>query len=324
MELPDPPHPYAWPRKGNWDPKKWDFKYLFGLGKAYGRFYWAGVKQLYANVKIMFQINSKLNGTFPDAAARYPEVPEKISYNDYEMMMRTKRDMRKSLPFLLILAICGEFTPLVILALGSRVVPGTCVIPKQTLHDQEKIVARDDDYMKEMARILRQSNGDFSNIRSDRGKLIQVQNLMAYRAGLTLFKTPPPIIGRLYFNIRTQRLLAIQAEQLLSVATLVQREGGWSKKSPIDMWEWGTKYGLYQLTQYARQAMAKNQDPVSEKMKQAMLPHFEAEMKSIFHEDWTYIPKRSHCTIALNSPFYNRADSDLRRKKIAQMASQQG
>lgn len=182
------------------------------------------------------------------------------------------------------------------------------------------MIARDDAYMEEMARILRQCSGDFNNIRNDRDKLIQVQNLIAYRAGLTPFKTPPPIIGRLYYSMRTSRLLAIHSEQLLSAATLVEREGGWSKKSPIDVWEWGTKYGLYELTQYARQAIAKNQDPVSDKMKEAMLPHIKAEMKNIFHEDWTYIPRKSHCTLAINSPFYNRADSDLRRKKIEEMA----
>lgn len=324
LKLPEPPHPHAWPRKGNWDPKRWDFKYLFSLGKAYGKFYWTGVKQLYGNVKIMFKINKELNGTFADAAARYAAVPEKISYNDYEMMVRTKRDMRKSIPFLLIFAICGEFTPLVIVAFGSRVVPGTCIIPKQVLQDRKKMLERDDKYMSEVARLLRKCDGDFEKIRLDRGKLVQLQNLMAYQAGLTPFKTPPPIIGGLYWHFRTQKILARHCDEILSAAALVEREGGWSKKSPQDMWEWGNKYGLYRLRQYTRHAMDRNEDPVSEKMKAAMLPHFEAEIRNMLEEDFSYIPRKSHCTIALNSPLYNRPDINLRRKDIQRLAEEQG
>lgn len=323
LELPEPPHPHAWPRKGNWDPKRWDFKYMFALGKAYGKFYWAGVKQLYANVKLMFRINSALSGTFPDAAARYGVVPEGISYNDYQLMVRTKRDMRKSIPFLLVLAICGEFTPLVILVLGSRVVPGTCVIPKQVIQDRKNMLERDDTYMTEVARLLRTSGGDWGNIRTDRKKLIALHNLIAYQAGLTPFKTPLPIVGGLYWQLRTQKNLARHCDDLLSTAVLVQREGGWSYKSPQDMWEWGNKYGLYRLREYTRQAMARDEDPVSEKMKATMLPYFEAEVKNILGEDFSRIPRKSHCTLALNSPLYHRSDTDRRRAQIEKLAEEQ-
>lgn len=321
--LPEPPHPHAWPRKGNWDPKRWDFKYLFSLGKAYGKFYWTGVKQLYGNFKIMFRINKELNGTFPDAAARYAAVPEKISYNDYEMMIRTRRDMRKTIPFLIIFAICGEFTPLVILAFGSKVVPGTCVIPKQVLQDRKKTLERDDTYMKEVAVLLRKNNGDLGHVRGSRKDFIELQNLIAYQAGLTPFKKLPPVIGGLYYHFRTQRNLARHCDELLSVAALVRREGGWAKKSPQDMWEWGNKYGLYRLRQWTRAAMASNEDPVSEKMKKALLPYFEAEVDNIFSEDFRSIPRISHCTIALNSPLYHRPDIDLRNKEVAKLAGLQ-
>lgn len=324
LTLPEPPHPHAWPHKGNWDPKRWDFKYLFSLGKAYAAFYWKGVKQLYSNFKVMHRINRNLHGTFPDAAARYAAVPEKISYNDYEMMARTKRDMRKSIPFLLVFAICGEFTPLVIVALGSRVVPGTCVIPKQTLQDRKKTLERDETYMQEVARMLRKSDGSFERIASDRRTLVELHNLIAYQAGLTPFKTLPPIIGGLYWHFRTQKNLARHCDEILSAAALVQREGGWSKKSPQDMWEWGNKYGLYRLRQFTQKALARNEDPVSEKMKVAMLPYFEAEVRSMLEEDFSSIPRVSHCTVALNSPLYDRPDINLRRTVIEKLATESG
>lgn len=322
LNLPEPPHPYAWPYKGNWSPSKWDFKYLYSLGKAYAAFYWAGVKQLYGNFKIMFKINSRLSGTFPDAAARYAAVPEKISYNDYVMMVRTRRDMRKCIPFLLVFAICGEFTPLVIVALGSRVVPGPCVIPKQTLHDRNKGIERDHVYNQELANLLRQCNGDLAKLGNDRRRVTDIYNLIAWRAGLTPFKKLPPIVGGLYFSLRTQKNLARHCDELLSIANLVQREGGWAKKSPQDMWEWGTKYGMYRLRKFAESAIARNEDPISEKMKAALLPHFEAEVRNMLQEDFSQIPRVSHCSIALNSPLYRRPDIDARNNSIQELASE--
>lgn len=320
LELPEAPHPHAWPYKGNWAPSRWDFKYLFRLGKAYGSFYWTGVKQLVGNFRMMFRINRELNGTFPDAAARYAAVPEKISYNDYELMMRTRRDMRKTIPFLLIFAVFGEFTPLIILAFGSKVVPGTCVIPKQVLQDRKKTLERDDEYMNEVARLMRKYNGDLGQVRNDRQSFIELQNLIAYQAGLTPFKTLPPVVGGLYWHFRTQKNLARHCDHILSAATLVEREGGWSKKSPQDMWEWGNKYGLYRLRQWTREAMERGEDPVSKKMKVALLPHFEKEVQNMFSENYRNIPRVSHCTIALNSPLYHRPDIDLRRKEIERLA----
>lgn len=320
LNLPEPPHPHAWPYKGNWKPSRWDFSYLFKLGKAYGGFYWAGVKQLFRNIKTIYSINRALDGTFPDMAARYAAMPERISYNDYEMMIRTKRDMRKSIPFLLIFAVCGEFTPLVILAFGSKVVPGTCVIPKQVLQDRKKALERDDYFNRQVARMLRESGGVFERMSADRKQMAELYNLIAYSAGLTPFKTLMPVIGDIYYSLRTRRNLARHCDEILSVAALVQREGGWAKKSPEDMWEWGNKYGMYRLRQWTRDAMARDEDPVSQKMKKALLPHFDAEIKSMLGEDFTEIPRASHCMAAFNDPLYKRPDTELRRRAIENIA----
>lgn len=320
LNLPKAPHPHAWPYKGNWKPGRWDFKYIFSLGKTYAAFYWAGVKQFYGNFKMMYRINNRLSGTSPNAAARYVTVAKRISYDDYEMITRTRHDMWKCIPFLLVLAVCGEFTPLVIVALGPSVVPGPCVIPKQVVGHRKKMLERDHIYMQEVSRLLRACDGDFGKIAKDRRKIREMHNLIAYRAGLTPFKKLAPVLGGLYWRFRTQKKLAQHCDEILSVAVLVEREGGWAKKSPQDMWEWADKYGLYRLREFTAGAVARGEDPVSEEMKTSMLPHVEAEVRSMLEEDFTRIPRRSHCTIALNSPLYHRPDIDFRNESIEQMA----
>lgn len=46
------------------------------------------------------------------------------------------------IPFTFMLIICGELTPLVVLALGSAVVPYTCRVPKQFTKDRAQKAAR--------------------------------------------------------------------------------------------------------------------------------------------------------------------------------------
>lgn len=46
------------------------------------------------------------------------------------------------IPFSLMLVICGEFTPLIVLAIGSAVVPMTCRVPAQFAKDRAKQASR--------------------------------------------------------------------------------------------------------------------------------------------------------------------------------------
>jgi hypothetical protein len=54
-----------------------------------------------------------------------------ISRADFQLVRRAAYDVRRMIPFTLLLIICGEFTPLVVLALGDAVTPFTCRVPKQ-------------------------------------------------------------------------------------------------------------------------------------------------------------------------------------------------
>lgn len=318
LSLPEPPHPLAYPSSKSRDPSKWDFKYLFQIGKAYANFYLAGIKNVYANWRTMSAIQKRLNGTTPDTAARYANAQQRISYNEYELLLRTKRDLKKFIPFSLIFAIFGEFTPIAILLFGSKVVPGTCVIPKQVLHDQKKTLEREQTYIEEAAAlVIKHGNGDFDKAFEDHAAVRNLYQLDAYRLGLTPSTSLPPIIGNLYFRFRVQPNLARHGDQILSAASLVTREGGFKIKSPQDMFEWGNKYGLHTLRQWTKQSLEKGEEVVNEQMKVKLLRSFETEIKEILtRPNWVETPIKNHCNFGLNSPLFDRHDCRERRRRI--------
>lgn len=53
------------------------------------------------------------------------------SRSTFQLLNRAAYDVRRMIPFSLILIVFGEFTPLLVLAFGNAVVPFTCRIPKQ-------------------------------------------------------------------------------------------------------------------------------------------------------------------------------------------------
>lgn len=49
----------------------------------------------------------------------------------FQLVRRSARDVRRMIPFTLILIICGEFTPLIVPIFGSAITPATCRVPGQ-------------------------------------------------------------------------------------------------------------------------------------------------------------------------------------------------
>lgn len=307
LDVPEPPHDLAWPSSRSLNPMNWSFKYLFALGKGYLNLFKTGLKNVWKNWKMANQIQTRIGTKKPHEiqdCAIWIDQP-RITYNELELIRRTKRDIRKLPPFALIFAICGEFTPLVILALGSGVLPGTCVIPKQQAQDLQAAFKRYDEWSSRMITLLRQSDSSFKTLleehrkerdtESERLKLskatepnpiwrstetqTRVACLEAYRLGfLPLRQAENPFSWTSYpFTWWAIRKYENTYGELWAALVAVQREGGWSKKSPQDMWEWGSRYGLYQLLKYARTAHSRGKDPVSDAMKEALLPAFERE-----------------------------------------------
>ncbi|KAI5290143.1 hypothetical protein KEM54_002346 [Ascosphaera aggregata] len=132
-------------------------KYYFALGKAYVSFYKTGMKNVYYNYKAAQKLRedtglkgwSFLSPPIPETGIwcggskrnrnKHSSKTDKVaqlSRADFQLLHRSAYDMRRVLPFSLMLLVCGEMTPLVVLALGSLVVPKTCLIPRQIDSDE--------------------------------------------------------------------------------------------------------------------------------------------------------------------------------------------
>ena len=84
------------------------------------------------------------SGTGTGAAGAFRTAVHRthLSRSNFQLICRAAYDIRRMIPFTLMLMICGEFTPLVVLAVGSAVVPATCRVPKQVAKDRAQKAAR--------------------------------------------------------------------------------------------------------------------------------------------------------------------------------------
>ncbi|TGO52006.1 hypothetical protein BOTNAR_0338g00100 [Botryotinia narcissicola] len=116
------------------------FKYAFTLGKAYAKFYKTGVKNIYYNFiasrTIQTIIDEKHKSSLSSAVKG-----DALSRSDFQLLIRNRHDVKRVPIFALVFLICGEFTPLVVIAISS-VVPWTCRIPKQIDADRKKLEER--------------------------------------------------------------------------------------------------------------------------------------------------------------------------------------
>ncbi|KAI1943368.1 hypothetical protein LOZ12_001729 [Ophidiomyces ophidiicola] len=135
-------------------------KYAYSQAKAYISFYKTGVKNVYHNYHAAVPIWKKLgfNGylptSLPPRALSGTTVFEQlvlqqgVTRAQFQLLRRSAYDVRRMLPFILILIVCGEFTPVIVLALGSRVTPLTCRVPKQLDKDRQKKLQRKNDALR--------------------------------------------------------------------------------------------------------------------------------------------------------------------------------
>lgn len=119
------------------------FSHVFATGKAYLTFYKTGLRQVFANFKLLRAVGKGGEGpigrsenpvTDADCIDGYLRFRTRGSLLLYK---RVKHDLNKLPIFGLLLLVCGEFTPFVVLAVPT-IVPYTCRIPKQV----DKILKR--------------------------------------------------------------------------------------------------------------------------------------------------------------------------------------
>ncbi|KAL8642934.1 MAG: hypothetical protein Q9228_000423 [Teloschistes exilis] len=141
----NPPHstlppPLSLPQ---WEPNlpKLDLlKFYYRTGKAYLSFYKSGIKAVWANYKSLRQLRTRIpSGRSAEQALR----DGYLTRGEYHLIRRTRSDISRIPLFGVVLLICGEFTPFVVLFLGlSGAVPKTCHVPKQVDGAREKLEAR--------------------------------------------------------------------------------------------------------------------------------------------------------------------------------------
>ncbi|KAL5361846.1 hypothetical protein BJX96DRAFT_166195 [Aspergillus floccosus] len=142
-------------------------KRYIALGRAYLSFYKTGLKNVYHNYRASIPLRRALglpayipsspprNADLAPAQAPTAESPyavggsvfkttvsaAQLSRANLQLVRRAAYDLRRMIPFTLILIVCGELTPLVILALGNAVTPLTCRVPGQIEKARRKRIA---------------------------------------------------------------------------------------------------------------------------------------------------------------------------------------
>ena len=114
------------------------FKRYMAVGKAYINFYKTGIKNVYHNYRasIPLRQNLGLPVYLPTSVGNSIEITNNkvnnaITRSEFQLIERSAHDIRRLIPFCFLLLVCGEMTPLVVLALGNAITPATCRVPAQ-------------------------------------------------------------------------------------------------------------------------------------------------------------------------------------------------
>lgn len=107
--------------------------YYFRIGRAYGSFYWTGVKAVWFNHQATKLLRERVK---KDAAqekeGRHPKdtLLRLLKRSELQLMERNSHDIGKLPLFGVLVALLGEWLPLLVPFMPG-VVPGTCCFPKQ-------------------------------------------------------------------------------------------------------------------------------------------------------------------------------------------------
>ncbi|OTB03160.1 hypothetical protein M426DRAFT_12749 [Hypoxylon sp. CI-4A] len=106
------------------DPQASLFRHLFRVGKAYTSFYKAGIGAIFTNQRLL----ARSTAATPSRSMSASTFP---SRSDVLLRARVRHDLARLPVFGLLVLVCGEFTPLIVLVF-PRLTPYTCRIPKQS------------------------------------------------------------------------------------------------------------------------------------------------------------------------------------------------
>jgi hypothetical protein len=293
--------------------------YFYRLGKSYVTFYKTGVKNIWNNRKEYKKIKARLGPyNFEDAAlyggqavnrsensneVNVEKIPM-ITRREYQLCLRTKHDLAKLIPFGIVFAICGEFTPLVILALGSSVVPYTCRIPKQQLHDRRWFEKRLAAHTPELVAKEEQKleAGVFKPGPS-------WWNTLAFLHGVSPFAKMPSLIVQTWVLPRLRR----RGLEVLADTALIRREGGFHALDPIEVYEYANKFFCLYLIMASKYDLHSSDNIVWPRSwvpdySAALIDTLEDHATNMLAADWGRIPEpeRWNLGLPINFDFLKR------------------
>lgn len=98
--------------------------YYFRVGRAYGGFYWVGIKAVWFNFQATRLLKERIQ---KDAGEKWLSV---VKRSEFQLLERNSHDIGKLPLFGVLVALLGEWLPLLVPFMPG-VVPGTCCFPKQ-------------------------------------------------------------------------------------------------------------------------------------------------------------------------------------------------
>ncbi|KAK1991264.1 hypothetical protein LX36DRAFT_716179 [Colletotrichum falcatum] len=108
--------------------------HLFQTGKAYINFYKTGLKAVFSNRRLVqsaiAEKTASVEGFRSPSVFAPGTIPKGFSRADWMLLWRVRHDILRVPLFGLVLLVCGEFTPLIVIFVDG-VVPYTCRLPQQ-------------------------------------------------------------------------------------------------------------------------------------------------------------------------------------------------
>ncbi|OQV03584.1 hypothetical protein CLAIMM_08607 [Cladophialophora immunda] len=277
-------------------------RWYFRLGKSYLAFYKTGFRHTWQNYKELKKIRGRFGNRRLEDVVKYggggggadqadgAPAPS-ITREEYQLALRARHDLGKLVPFAIVFAICGEFTPLVILAIGSAAVPYTCRIPKQEQNDFLRPARIRPKYTAQVDQL----RGEGARTGADHVRW-KLEFIEAYRLNVNPFLRPVPVLGSLWHTFYSGPRLRRHCEEVLCDTILIRREGGFDRLPPREVFQWSLKHGSRSLTEYIDNQRRRGLlvDPESPELKEMLLPVVEAEADYILGVDWRRLSPENH------------------------------
>jgi hypothetical protein len=279
--------------------------YLWRLGKAYLAFYKTGLKNIYSNYKEYTEVRRRIGKTPIHEAVLYSGTPgyPTITRRDFQLYLRTVHDLKTLVPFGLIFAICGEFTPFVIPLLGSRIVPFTCRIPRQVTQDHLAYLARCNHpavlahnnsitnataaAKRALKRVSEREDKETALAR-DQDEEIKSQRLLAYCMGAIPTPRRPPILADAYHRFFVLRRLNRARTLAYCDQLLLHREGGLRRTDAYEILKYAESTGHNFVAKFYRKhrtADAKGLEFDDKAVLDEVLPTAELVMAAVLGHD---------------------------------------